>query len=67
VAHGFVRASNGIIGEFDVPGSIETSPTAINPRGIITGGYAGVSVGGGFLRIPHDNDEGENQQGGEDR
>jgi hypothetical protein len=59
VARGFPRSSDGIVSVFDVPGSIATTPTSINPAGIITGGSAGVSVGGGFLRISHDNDEEE--------
>lgn len=67
VARGFVRSSDGIVSVFDVPGSIATTPTGINPAGIITGAYAGASVGGGFLRIPRHNDEEENQQGVEDQ
>src|SRR6266481_3403427 len=51
VQHGFVRAPNGIITEFDPTGSIFTDPNAINAVGAITGFYFDANfVGHGFLR-----------------
>ncbi|MGH8093133.1 MAG: hypothetical protein ACREIF_06640 [Chthoniobacterales bacterium] len=51
VQHGFVRASNGSITEFDPTGSIFTNPNAIDDLGDITGFYVDASgVGHGFLR-----------------
>jgi hypothetical protein len=52
VAHGFLRASNGIIATFDVPGAVNgTFAPGINPKGAITGFYFDVnSVAHGFLR-----------------
>jgi hypothetical protein len=51
VQHGFVRAPNGIITEFDPTGSIFTDPNAINVVGAITGFYFDANfVGHGFLR-----------------
>jgi hypothetical protein len=51
--HGFVRASNGQITEFDPVGSIFTSPNAIDPQGAITGFYFDANfVGHAFLRTP---------------
>ena len=51
--HGFVRAPNGIITEFDPAGSIFTNPNAISETGAITGFYVDASgVGHGFLRAP---------------
>ena len=39
VLRGFVRAADGTITKFDVPGAAyATSPTSINPSGVITGG-----------------------------
>jgi len=53
VQHGFVRAPNGIITEFDPTGSIFTDPNAINAVGAITGFYFDANfVGHGFLRTP---------------
>jgi hypothetical protein len=53
VQHGFVRAPNGVITEFDPTGSIFTDPNAINAPGAITGFYFdGNFVGHGFLRTP---------------
>jgi len=49
--HGFVRAANGVITEFDPPGSIFTNPNAIDALGDITGFYFDADfVGHGFLR-----------------
>src|SRR5207248_42224 len=51
VQHGFVRAPNGIITEFDPNGSVFTDPNAINAVGAITGFYFDANfVGHGFLR-----------------
>ena len=51
VQHGFVRAPNGIITEFDPTGSIFTNPNAIDQTGAITGFYFDANfVGHGFLR-----------------
>ncbi len=51
VQHGFVRASNGKITEFDPPGSILTNPNAIDAPGNITGFYFDANfVGHAFLR-----------------
>ena len=51
VQHGFVRAPNGVITEFDPTGSILTNPNAIDASGAITGFYFDASfVGHGFLR-----------------
>jgi hypothetical protein len=51
VQHGFVRAPNGIITEFDPTGSIFTDPNAIDQTGAITGFYFDANfVGHGFLR-----------------
>src|SRR5215472_14297214 len=53
VQHGFVRAPNGIITEFDPTGSIFTNPNAIDELGAITGFYFDANfVGHGFLRTP---------------
>jgi hypothetical protein len=53
VQHGFVRAPNGIITEFDPTGSIFTDPNAIDQTGAITGFYFDANfVGHGFLRAP---------------
>ena len=54
VQHGFVRAPNGIITEFDPPGSIFTDPNAIDQTGAIAGFYYDANfVGHGFLRTPN--------------
>ena len=54
VQHGFVRAPNGTITEFDPPGSVFTDPNAINSVGAITGFYFDANfVGHGFLRTPN--------------
>ena len=51
VQHGFVRALNGVITEFDPTGSILTNPNAIDASGEITGFYFDANfVGHGFLR-----------------
>jgi hypothetical protein len=51
VQHGFVRAADGLITEFDPPGSILTNPNAIDALGEITGFYFDANfVGHGFLR-----------------
>src|SRR5215469_6712297 len=50
--HGFVRAADGMITTFDVPGAVNgTFPANINPMETITGGYVDASfVGHGFVR-----------------
>jgi hypothetical protein len=54
VQHGFVRAPNGIITEFDPTGSIFTDPNAIDQTGAIAGFYFDANfVGHGFLRTPN--------------
>jgi len=54
VSHGFLRASNGAITAFDVPGGTFTFPFGINPPKTITGLYAYINdpnlVVHGFLR-----------------
>jgi hypothetical protein len=51
VRHGFVRAANDVITEFDPIGSIFTNPNAIDALGEITGFYFDANfVGHGFLR-----------------
>lgn len=50
VAHGFVRAPNGTVTAFDPPGSTITSPSGIDPQGVITGTYVDSSGQHGFLR-----------------
>jgi hypothetical protein len=51
VQHGFVRAGNGKITEFDPAGSILTNPNAIDSTGAITGFYFDANfVGHGFIR-----------------
>src|SRR5690349_8479068 len=53
VQHGFVRAPNGIITEFDPAGSIFTDPNGIDQTGAIAGFYFDANfVGHGFLRAP---------------
>jgi hypothetical protein len=53
VVHGFVRAPDGTITEFDPTGSIETAPVAINPAGATTGFYRDGSFAcRGFVRAP---------------
>jgi hypothetical protein len=61
--HGFLRAPDGSFITFDAPGAcssgsacgfLGTSPSAINPAGLITGTYSDANnVSHGFLRIPH--------------
>jgi len=51
--HGFIRSANGVITEFDPPGSIFTNPNAVDEPGEITGFYFDANfVGHGFLRAP---------------
>ena len=58
VYHGCVRARDGAIREFNVPGAGTdpgqgTIPSVINPVGVITGSYADANnVFHGFLRVP---------------
>jgi hypothetical protein len=58
VAHGFVRAPDGYIAEFDVPGAGTaagqgTYSWSINPEGEVTGEYIdNDSVGHGYVRVP---------------
>lgn len=49
---GFVRAADGTITIFDVPGSLNaTVPNSINPEGSITGAYNGTDYGShSFIR-----------------
>ena len=59
VFHGFVRAPNGTIMEFDPPDAGKgvgqgTTPASISRSGIITGGYTdNGSVNHGFVWFPH--------------
>jgi hypothetical protein len=59
VSHGFVRAGDGSITTFDVPGAGTgsgqgTNPVCNNPAGAITGYYIdGSGVFHGFLRTSH--------------
>jgi len=61
--HGFLRAHNGTLTTFDVPGDATganqgTSPLAINPAGMITGWYYDAnSLVQCFQRIPAHQDE----------
>jgi hypothetical protein len=56
VQHGFVRANNGKITEFDPLGSIFTNPNAIDALGEITGFYFDANfVGHAFLRDQYGN------------
>ena len=49
--HGFLRAHDGTITTFDVPGAVSTSAFSINPAGAITGTYLDASfTSHGFLR-----------------
>jgi hypothetical protein len=51
--HGFVRAAQGTITAFDVPGSTVTFPVNINDSGFVTGWYQDGSGNYiGFVRIP---------------
>jgi len=53
VNHGFLRAKEGSITTFDVPGAIGTVAWSINPAGAIAGFYLDASVVlHGFLRAP---------------
>ena len=49
-SHGFVRAPNGTVTAFDPPNSSETTPTGINPEGVITGIFIDSNGEHGFLR-----------------
>jgi len=51
--HGFVRAPDGTITTFDVPGAVVTAPLGINPAGTITGLFVTVSNVFGFVRAPN--------------
>jgi hypothetical protein len=51
--HGFLRARDGTITAFDVAGSTDTLPFAINPAGAITGYYENSNFAvHGFVRAP---------------
>lgn len=52
LSHGFLRAVNGSIVKFNVPGAVEgTDPQAINPQGVVTGNYIDAgNVNHGFIR-----------------
>ena len=53
VSHGFLRAPDGTITPFDVPGAEGTSAESINPAGAITGEYFDANgVAHGYLRAP---------------
>ena len=52
MTHGFVRAPDGTITDFDPIGSLYTDPFAINPAGTITGYYCDATNCHGFLRAP---------------
>ena len=50
-SHGYVRARDGTITTFDVPGASQTSALNINPAGAIAGSYSDASyVSHGFVR-----------------
>jgi hypothetical protein len=49
--HGFLRRADGSIVTFDPPGSINTTPTAINASGEIAGWYYDSNFYLGFLRF----------------
>jgi len=52
--HGFLRAPDGTITTFDVPGAMSTGGSSINPAGAITGYYQDASRNQhGFLRAPN--------------
>jgi hypothetical protein len=52
--HGYVRAPNGAITTFDVPGAHQTFVNCINPAGVIAGFYGvGDSVSHGYVRAPN--------------
>src|SRR4029077_19277380 len=52
-AHGFVRAANGAMATFDVPGAPITTVNNINPEGVITGRYIDASIViHGYVRTP---------------
>ena len=55
VTHGVIRAKDGAITTFDVPGALNgTEAVAISPEGAITGIYTdGSFVSHGFLRDRH--------------
>jgi hypothetical protein len=51
VGHGFLRAPDGTIRTFDVPGAVTTIASGINPEGEIAGNYFdGSNVSHGYLR-----------------
>ena len=52
VRHGYVRAADGTITEFDVSGATSTSPYAISPDGTVTGWYDDAVGSHGFVRDP---------------
>ena len=51
VTHGFVRAANGTLTTFDIPGAQYLQVYAINPAGTLTGYYTTPTFHG-FLRAP---------------
>jgi hypothetical protein len=55
-AHGFLRAPNGTITEFDVPFTVFTQALVINPDGVVAGKFfttATSVVAHGFIRAPN--------------
>jgi hypothetical protein len=51
MVHGFVRAADGTISDFDAPGSAGTSANSINGEGVIAGAYTDANiVWHGFVR-----------------
>ena len=50
VIHGFLRSSSGTLTTFDVPGSSETEPSAIDAAGTITGYFGEAKGNHGFVR-----------------
>ena len=52
VRHGYVRAADVTITEFDVSGATSTSPYAISPDGTVTGWYDDAVGSHGFVRDP---------------
>jgi hypothetical protein len=53
VQHGFLRQPSGKMERFDVPDSIQTTPSSINNKGIIVGAWWDTNyISHGFLRTP---------------
>jgi hypothetical protein len=48
--HGFLRSPDGAFSAFDIPGAVDTAPSAINRHGTTTGGYFTAKNVVGFVR-----------------